>query len=103
MDKIVSDIYFDDDYGKLYEKTDDGEAIIFLYESDLGKVKHQFIKRRIPMELLCDSEVLYDIVTPYGYGGPIIIEQAEGAKKQLVQEFYDACSVPSCCRKCARF
>ena len=89
MGRIASDIYFDDNYGKLYEKADKGTAVIFHHESQYGKVKHQFIKREIPEELLSSDEKWYDIVTPYGYGGPLITEVADGAKEQLVKAFYE--------------
>ena len=90
MGTIASDIYFDDNYGKLYEKADNGCAVIFMHESSLGRIKHQFIKRRIPKELLPDGEEYYDIVTPYGYGGPLVLEESEGNREQLVQEFCEA-------------
>ena len=60
------DLYFDENYGKLYEKCEKGEAIIFEYEDENGKISNQFIKRKI-----FDTEY-FDIVTPYGYGGPVI-------------------------------
>ncbi len=87
MEKLATDIYFDDNYGKLYEKADNGEAVIFYHESPYGKVKHQFIKRKIPQELIVDGEEWYDIVTPYGYGGPLIIEQKEGCTEKLAASF----------------
>lgn len=64
---MLQDIYFSKDYGKLYEKIENGEAIYWVYEGKEGKVVHQFIKRPIP----CDN-AFYDIVTPYGYGGPVV-------------------------------
>ena len=89
MDTVTSDIYFDQNYGKLYEKADKGSAVIFNHESQYGKVMHQFIKRCIPAELLSDGEELYDIVTPYGYGGPLIVESEDGCRELLVRSFYE--------------
>lgn len=91
MMENVADIYFDDKYGKLYEKADVGRAEIFRFENQYGKIKHQFIKREIP-ESLWSQEKLYDIVTPYGYGGPVVLEAAEGEKEKLVNSFYSAFS-----------
>ncbi|MGN0156609.1 MAG: hypothetical protein ACI39N_05125, partial [Lachnospiraceae bacterium] len=88
MSTIASDIYFDDNYGKLYEKADSGTATVFVHQNQYGMVKHQFIKRRIPKELLHNDEELYDIVTPYGYGGPMIVELKEGCKENLIQSFH---------------
>lgn len=80
-----TDIYFDKNYGKLYEQAENGEAIYWTYVGEEGKVINQFIKRKIP----CDSKnEFYDIVTPYGYGGPIIESINEGyTKQQLVEAF----------------
>lgn len=88
MTMNIPDIYFDDQYGKLYEKADNGKAEIFLYENQYGRIRHQFIKRKIPKSIW-EQEQLYDIVTPYGYGGPIIIEAADMGKEELVKGFYE--------------
>lgn len=65
----MKDIYFDPNYGKLYESVEKGECIFWSYTGSEGKVTHQFILREIPIET---KEKWYDIVTPYGYGGPVI-------------------------------
>ncbi len=82
----VSDIYFDENYGKLYEKADAGKADLFVYKSRYGTVRDQFIKREIPAEIW-DQEKLYDLITPYGYGGPVIVETQDAEK--LVKGFYE--------------
>lgn len=74
------DLYFDENYGKLYENTENGKAEIFKYEDENGVVSNQFIKRNIPM-----IQDYYDIVTPYGYGGPIIEESKN--KEILLQNY----------------
>lgn len=81
------DIYFDPNYGKLYEKIEHGKSMVFRYESRFGKIQHMFIKREIPITL--DDKVYYDIVTPYGYGGPIITEYVEDSSSLLVKNFID--------------
>src|SRR5699024_10815536 len=78
----MPDIYFDSNYGKLYEKIEDGKSVVFEYEGEHGKIKHMFIKRQIPDT---DGETYYDIVTPYGYGGPVIVESNN--KEKLVEDF----------------
>ncbi len=72
------DIYFDRDYGKLYEKIEGGIVKTFEYDSKYGKIYHQFIERQI-------DEEYKDLITPYGYGGPVILEATD--KKKLVREF----------------
>lgn len=64
------DLYFDKNYGKLYEKAEKGKAKIFKFENELGKITNQFLIREIPEKV--DGKIYYDIVTPYGYGGPVI-------------------------------
>ena len=77
------DIYFEPNYGKLYEEIENGTSMEFLYESSLGKVSHLFVKREIPIQI--NNETYYDIVTPYGYGGPIFIDVKD--KTNLIIEF----------------
>lgn len=66
----MKDIYFDENYGKLYEKIEHGTAHIFKCENENGTIINQFIKREIPIKI--NNITYYDIVTPYGYGGPYI-------------------------------
>ena len=77
------DIYFDKNYGKLYEKAENGVAEIFELKTKNGTIVNQFIKRKIPTKI--SQEVYYDIVTPYGYGGPIIKETSN--KSALLREY----------------
>lgn len=81
---MAKDLYFDSGYGKLYERIEKGIAKIFAYESKDGKVINQFIIREIPEKI--DGKIYFDIVTPYGYGGPII-ETLTGDKEKLINEF----------------
>lgn len=81
----MMDIYFLPEYGKLNESVESGKSVIYTYESDLGRVYYMFIKRIIPD--LVNNEVWYDIITPYGYGGPIICDSDDKDKNQLILEF----------------
>ncbi len=82
---MAEDIYFDKNYGKLYEHTEKGKAKIFEYEDENGKISNQFIIREIPIKV--DGNTYYDIVTPYGYGGPIIKKRKEGREKKLLKAY----------------
>ena len=85
---MVSDIYFDPAYGKLCEKTEGGEIVFWKYSGPEGEIVHQFIIREISVEY---AENWFDIITPYGYGGPLIQTLGEGyEKKQLVDAFQKA-------------
>ena len=66
----VIDIYFEPKYGKLYEEMENGTCEVFEHRSSIGIVNHMFIKREIPITI--DNTTYYDLVTPYGYGGPLI-------------------------------
>lgn len=79
------DIYFEPNYGNLYEGIEKGKSIVYKYESDYGKIHHMFIKREIPNKV--NGETYYDLVSPYGYGGPVIVSFKEGHKKKLKDEF----------------
>ena len=81
--KEAIDLYFDENYGKLYEKVENGTAEIFVYEDENGKVTNQFLKREIPEKI--DGNVFYDLVTPYGYGGPVI--EFANNKEKLLENF----------------
>lgn len=79
----MNDIYFDENYGKLYEKVEKGEAIVFKCKTENGEVINQFIKRQIPISL--NGFFYYDIVTPYGYGGPYIASCTD--KEKLLDDY----------------
>lgn len=79
----MMDIYFEAKYGKLYEEIENGQSIVFKHNSSLGTIQHMFIKREIPIKV--DNQIYYDLITPYGYGGPTIMESTND--KALVKEF----------------
>lgn len=84
----MDDIYFEPNYGRLYEPIEKGVCEVFELNHPLGRVSHLFIKRLIPMSI--DGVCYFDISTPYGYGGPRIINCQAADKCQLVQAFHDA-------------
>lgn len=74
------DIYFDLNYGKLYEKIENGKAVDYHYDGPEGQVSHLFLLRKIPIQI--DGSPWFDLVTPYGYGGPLIESVAQGYRKE---------------------
>ncbi len=85
----MQDIYFKEKYGKLYEDIEKGTLEIFDFELEQGHVRNMFIKREIPVKI--DGQSYYDLITPYGYGGPIIEScQDQGKKEQLIMAYYEA-------------
>lgn len=82
------DIYFLPEWGKLYEEHDHAKVDKFNFRCDKGHVYYQFMKRRLPEELECSDYV--DLVTPYGFSGPVIIECPSGERQALVRDFDEA-------------
>ena len=64
----MRDLYFNPDYAKVY-KDIDGESDTFVFECSYGKITYTFILRKIPWKI--NGISYFDIVTPYGYGGPL--------------------------------
>lgn len=85
---MAKDIYFEKNYGKLYEHIENGRADVFEYKDENGKISTQFIIREVPIKI-DKNTIYYDIVTPYGYGGPLI-EECIGDKEKLVSNFEKA-------------
>ena len=82
MDKAI-DFYFDENYGKLYEKVENGKAQIYEYEDENGKISNQFLVRKIGY--VEDGKEYFDIVTPYGYGGPVV--HYSNNKEKLLENY----------------
>jgi serine/alanine adding enzyme len=81
----VLDIYFEENYGRLYEDIEKGECSVFEFNLNSGSVRHMFIKRKIPIDI--EGESYYDLVTPYGYGGPVITACKEEDRAELAKAF----------------
>ena len=79
------DIYFEPDYAELYE-TEENRAVEYRFECEYGFITNLFLKRRIDIKLP-DEVQHYDLVTPYGYGGPVI--HWTNDKEKLIQAYMD--------------
>ncbi|MFJ7638140.1 peptidoglycan bridge formation glycyltransferase FemA/FemB family protein [Peribacillus sp. NPDC097225] len=73
------DIYYSKEYLNLFAAFEDGLTEAVFYENEDGKVFYPFIKRKIDIK-----EGYFDIITPYGYGGPVL----EG-KPSVIKKFYE--------------
>jgi hypothetical protein len=86
MDKInYPDIYFTPQYAELFAKVDGGKVISFHHCSLLGEVYYSFILR--PIFVNGEQQDYSDIITPYGYGGPIILSCENSEKQKLLKSF----------------
>jgi len=83
---FLPDVYFDFEYCKLYEEIEHGTCEKFEYSDENGKVVNVFIKRPIPW--LVSEKQYYDIITPYGYGGPVITKADD--KDVLIRKYWEA-------------
>lgn len=79
------DLYFTPEYGKLYEKVEGAKLDSFSYESPFGQVYYQYLKRPVPF--LLKGEQYYDVMTPYGYGGPLVVDCESGKEAELLEGF----------------
>ena len=79
------DIYFAPQYCKIWEDYGDGKVQAFLYESSSGKILYPYLIREIDYIKLNIN--YFDISTPYGYGGPVLLEYKENDIPLLVKEF----------------
>jgi len=86
------DIYFHPDYARAHEIIENGEAVQFVHKSEIGTVSYVFIKRAIDINVN-GADLYCDIVSPYGYGGPIILECSDAKQRSaLLNEFMVAFS-----------
>ena len=79
------DVYYNPDYCKLYEESENGVCETFEYSDENGCVVNVFIKRPVPW--MIDGVQYFDIVTPYGYGGPLVIHSTN--KQKLIKAFLE--------------
>lgn len=91
---MYPDIYYSPEWSSLYAEKESGKADAFLLEDQYGKIYYPFIRRGITQPVFLD--VYEDIITPYGFSGPIILEAEDNeAKERLVlkfdKEFCDYC------------
>lgn len=84
MGKLENDIYFEENYSKLYENIENGETKVFKLNCEYGEIESIFIKRKIDFY---KKEEIYDITTPYGYGGPRIVWADDDNKDKLIEEY----------------
>ncbi|WP_158301952.1 GNAT family N-acetyltransferase [Paenibacillus mesophilus] len=86
-----ADIYYRAEYCKIYEENGEGLARLFIYEEGDLFVCYPFLLRSIDhlpaVQEAGFREPLYDIVTPYGYGGPLSNINCAEARSGIFQRF----------------
>lgn len=85
---INKDVYFTPEYGRLYETIEGGILQNFSFSSEEGEIYYQYLKRPVPY--LVEGIQYYDAMTPYGYGGPIVVKAESGQEVILLEKFREA-------------
>lgn len=80
------DVYFLPAYGKLNEHIDGGKVQIYDFSCEYGHIRSMFILREVPF--LINGETYYDAITPYGYGGPVVLEASD--RENLISAYAKA-------------
>lgn len=80
------DVYYYVDYCRLYQMLGHGDPYLFVYKEDgtNHKVIYPFLKRKI-------KSGMYDISTPFGYGGPLANSTNPGFIKKFRSAFHQYC------------
>ncbi|WP_010678079.1 lipid II:glycine glycyltransferase FemX [Bacillus timonensis] len=92
------DSYYSYEYGKLFANIEKGKLLGAYYEENGSKIFYPFIVREIP-NIHINA---FDIVTPYGYGGPIV-EGNPNIIKGFYEHLSDFCSSKNIITETIRF
>lgn len=91
IDDIEADIYYKKEYASLYT-TSDAEIFEYIYSENNLYVKFNSLKRPIKnVSGIEISEEIYDLETPYGYGGPVSNSNDERFLKKAVASYKEHC------------
>ncbi len=97
------DVFYQDEYVKLNEVIENGVFEKFNFQCEYGIIEYKYLKRKI--EIVYDGIEYFDIVSPYGFGGPIILE-CQNIEKLLIAYFEDFsryCSINNIVSEFIRF
>lgn len=93
------DCYYSFEYGELFAKIENGEIFAAYFETEDIRIFYPFIKR----EVLYEENKTYDIVTPYGYGGPLIIGESQKSVNKFFEIFGEYCNANNIITETIRF
>ncbi|MDN7241616.1 GNAT family N-acetyltransferase [Planococcus sp. N028] len=74
-----NDVYYTFEYCDAAAIQEGGIARLIYFKNDHGKVIYPIILRKIEVKI---NQPLFDIITPYGYGGPLLM-----GGKEVLEEF----------------
>lgn len=84
-EKVEPDIFYMDNYVNLFLQVDEGDGYgIYRYKHQDGTVLYPYIKRLAPA---LDNTKYYDIITPRGFNGPLVVDKKNNDLSKLVDDF----------------
>ncbi len=91
---MINDIYFTPEWCAVNEYIEEGIPQRYELITHRGTVVNSFVLRKIPTQV--GGKQYYDISTPYGYGGPILVgavteEDRECVLREYQEEFSKFC------------
>lgn len=92
--KSEGDIYFTKEFFDLFKDIDWGEPRLFCFKKDNNVVLYPFLMKKIKNLKVFqgqDMDDLYDISTPYGYGGPVSTTDDENFIRAFNDSFEEFC------------
>ncbi|MFK3960790.1 lipid II:glycine glycyltransferase FemX [Pseudalkalibacillus hwajinpoensis] len=89
------DVYFTPEYCEIHERNGEGKAQLFVYEEEEKIVIYPYLLRSLDTlphlkEVIKNYGELYDITTPYGYGGPLTNVKEEGELSEFLLRFTES-------------
>lgn len=98
LDCVQQDPHYLLEYLQIYERLPEGESkthfggegLLFIYGDDDNFIVYPFFKRHVPTPAQHSSGIvgLYDIASPYGYGGPVAHIKDMGITDKLWKAFF---------------
>ena len=82
-----NDVYYTYEYCSSSAKLEKGKAKLFYYSTQTGTIIYPVIVREIEWDR---SAPVYDTITPYGYGGPLVIGD-KSILEDFRNDFYSYC------------
>jgi hypothetical protein len=88
----AGDIFYDLSYLAMATVHEAGSIHLAIYEDDEGTLVYPFVLRRIPeiLRVATGTRARFDIATPYGYGGPLLVEGRQS--RSICERYFKAFS-----------
>lgn len=87
----IRDIYYAWEYSRLFELNGDGQARLFVYNWNDKLVLYPHLLRSVQelpaFRTLAMDQEYFDIITPYGYGGPVTNADDPDERTEIMRRF----------------